>query len=223
MHQQIEEYLEAVNVEPLFETHSKGFTYFYHGFMPRLLEAGKIKGFDQGLLAGGWTRAGEIYALNGAPNRSIQCLKKALVLNPKKLELLMLLTELLILTGEFHQAYRYINQVIDVEPDDLKLITQRQRIQDDINYDSEPQFRKGNLVWELNEQLAAEQFSTVINTVLDTGMNNIFLLKKLACAFGAVGHNANYLKTWDTIKLLDPTTSLDDADRFYQPLEFQNQ
>jgi len=77
------------------------------------------------------------------------------------------------------------------------------------------------LVWEPNEQLAAEQFSTVINTVLDTGMNNIFLLKKLACAFGGVGHNANYLQTWNAIKQLDPATSMNDIDRFYQPLSFK--
>lgn len=218
MDDQLNEYLQLLAKETVVETHAKGFTYLHHGLMPRLLEAGKIKGFDKELLATCWTRVGAIYALNEAPNRSIECLRKALVLNTLQKDALELIVDQLILIGNYHEAFRFINQLMDIEPDNMELITKRQRIQDDMNYDSQPQLQSGNLVWLLNEQLATEQFNSVISTVLDTEMDNVILLKKLACAYAAVGHDSNYLQVLETIKRLNRNVKFDYVDLFYKPI-----
>ena len=217
MHDELYQYLIGLIGETVNETHVKGFAYFHHGFMPRLLEAGKIKDFDKETLALGWTRAGSLYTMNEAPRRSIECLKKALLLAPNTVEVLQLYVDQLIAVGHYHKAFEYINKLLELEPDRMEFITLRQKIQDDINYDSEPQFQSGDLVWELNEQLAAEQFNSVINTVLETDMNDILLLKKLACAYGAVGHNANYDQVWQAIYKVEPNVKLDAVDQFYKP------
>lgn len=218
MKEDLEKYFDRILNESLQQVHRKGFTYFHHGFMPRLLEAGKIKDFNREMLAAGWTLAGEIYALNQAPKRSVDCLKKALVLKPDRIETLHAIIEQLNAIGEYHTAFAYIDQLLNLVPDRMEFITLRQQIQDDINYDTEPKFAVGNTIWELNEQLAAEQFNAVINTVLDSEMDTVDLLKKLACAYGAVGHYANYHQIWKTIKNMDSTATTDPVDLFYQPI-----
>ncbi|MFA9388575.1 MAG: tetratricopeptide repeat protein [Prolixibacteraceae bacterium] len=218
MKEQLIQFLDGLQQVEITETHAKGFTYFQHGFMPRLLEAGKIKGFNKTILAAGWTRAGAIYALNEAPSRSMECLRKALVLVPLNSAALNLYIDQLILTGAYHEAFRHINELLDVEPNNMELFTKRQRIQDDMNYDAEAKFQKGDVIWELNEQLAGEQFSSVINTVLETEMDDFLLLKKLACAYGAVGHNANYIQVMETIERLEGPVNLEYVDVFYRPL-----
>ena len=219
MKDELEKYLKTILNESFKKTHAKGFTYFHHGFMPRLLEAGKIKEFDREMLAAAWTRAGEIYALNEAPKRSLECINKALTLATNRIETLKLAIEQLNAIGEYHSAFIKIDQLLELEPDRMEFITLRQQIQDDINYDSEPKFQQGNLIWELNELLAAEQFNSVINQVLASDMDDVCLLKKLACAYGALGHNANYNQVWKSVKEIDSNVKYDSVDRFYQPIK----
>lgn len=219
MKEELVQYLSLLLKETTTVTHAKGFLYLKHGFMPRLLEAGKVKEIDNEMIVLAWLRAAEIYAINGAPKRSITCVKKAHALMPKHNLVLEQLIQLHASMGQFHDAFAFVNQLIDEYPDRFEYMTLRQKIQDDINYDSQAPYLPHNQLWSLDEQLASEQFGEVINTVLDSSMNDVALLKRLACAYGAIGHNSNYYMVWNTILKLNKNEQKLALDLFYQPVE----
>lgn len=212
-------YLSEAIKELVAEIHRKGFVYFHHGLLPRVLEAGKIHGFSKDVLSKCWNIIAAIYKLNGAPKRAIDCQRKAVVLAPQNVSFQINLMNLQLAIGAFHDAFVNVDKAMNIEPDNMQLITLRQRIQDDINYDSEPVYSADNFIWQLNEWLAEEKFESVINAVLETNMNNVDQLKCLARAFGAVSHNANYLKIWDSIIARNKNVEPDLADWFYCPVD----
>ena len=215
-------FLSALTAQPVESLHGKGFAYFHHAVMPRLLEAGKNKEFDRKLLSDSWQLVGDIYRLNGAPLKAQKVYQKALAVAPDRVGLLYQMALVLIQTGNYHKAYQTINQALEIDPDNFRLITERQRIQDDINYDSEPHYRNEDPVWNLNELLAEEQFEKVVNAVLDTEMDQVPFLKCITRAYGAVSHHANYLQVWQRIIKLDKETEPEAADWFYLPVELKN-
>ncbi|MDA3929001.1 MAG: hypothetical protein PF541_08575 [Prolixibacteraceae bacterium] len=219
--QSIIDFLTEITQENPVSVHKRGFAYLHHGLLPRLLDAGKNKTVEENILARCWFIVGSIYSYNNAPKRAIECLLKSHVLNTNNSESLKLLIQQQLLIGEYYKAFENVHKAIDLEPDNFKLITLQQRIQDDMNYNSEPQYTSVNQLWELNELLASEQFETVVNTVLNTEMDNVDLLKCLANAFGALSHHANYIKVWESIFAIQSQTKLSMPDLFYMPVEIQ--
>lgn len=200
---------------------SLGFTHFHHAFVPRLLEAGKDNLFDRELLAKGWLTVAQVYWTNRAPNRAEQMLQKSLASNKDQAEVYHLLAQVQSARGEHFHALGNVDKALNLVPDEILLHHERQRIQDEMNYGNDPQFIEGDLVWKLNELLAEEQFESVINTVLETDMDGVEELKCLARAFGAVGHNNNFMRTWDAIKRLDHEVDYDVADLFFMPVDLK--
>ena len=221
MSQNINAYLEQTIFEGGNNLLTLGFSHFHHGFLPRLLEAGKDKDFERVLLSLGWCRVAEVYLIIGAPNRAEEMLNKAKAANKNNDEVFFLLAKIQTSRGEHFQALGSIQAAIELFPDRIEFHNEKQRIQDEMNYGNDPLYAKEDPIWRLNELLAEEQFETVINTVLETDMDNIEELKCMARAFGAVGHSANFQQTWNTIRKLDTETTYNPADEFYMPLELK--
>ena len=216
-------FLSSLTNQPFEKVYRKGFGFFKHALMPHLLEAGKDKQFNRGLLSDSWQLVGDIYRTNGAPLKAMKAYQKAEAAQKGRAELMKRMAGVHTDIGRYHEAFQTINQALDIELDNFQLMTERQRIQDDMNYDAAPRYTEGDTVWVLKELLAEEQFEKVINIVLETEMNDVELLKCLARAFGAVSHHANYLQVWQIVIGLDEGVLTEPADWFYLPVEFREE
>jgi tetratricopeptide (TPR) repeat protein len=216
--EQLQDFITQLAGETVSSLHQKGYVNFSLIVLPRLQSAGRGKLMDAELLARCWTLVGDLYEINGAPNRAETAYKKALVFNPLRLDTLKRIIKVQIDTGKFHEAFKNVNIALDNDPDNMPLFTERQRIQDDMNYESEPCFSPDDLLWGLNEALANDKFESVIQTVLGTNMSDVEQLRCLARAYGAVGHHANYHKVWQTIRTLDQSAVPNTVDLYYCPI-----
>lgn len=215
-------FLQQLAIEPVSVLHRKGYFHFSLMVLPRLQMAGKNKTFDHDLLAQCWTNVGAVYEMNKAPLRAELALKKAVMLFPNRIEALCKLMEVQLQTGKFNDAFVNVNKALDIEPDNMSLYTERQIIQDALNYRMEPLYSDGDPIWALNEALAVDKFDWVVNTVLESDLNNVPKLKCLARAYGGMAHYANYLRIWNTITEYEKNVVLEPADWFFLPAELQD-
>lgn len=215
------QYLSELQIESAAKTHARGFLYMHHGLMPCILEAGKSGTANRELLAFGWIRLAEVFAINKAPLRSVDCLKKSLVLSPDNIHALKFLIDQQLMMGDTTSAKAVLQTAMAKSDGAKQLLELESKLMEPSRNASSSVYQPGDIEWKMNELLASEQFATVINMAMESDLQDLVMLKKLACAFGAVGHNANYRQTWNKILILHPDTLLDDCDRFYQPIEFQ--
>lgn len=214
-------YLTAVVAKSAEEICREGFAVFHHALLPRLLEAGKVPGFDRQLLAQGWVLAGQVYGLTGAPLKAQQCFRKALAAEATHAEALHQLSLSLKACGRYNEAFEKAMLLTELFPDELEYHYLRQAVQDAMVYDEEAEYTDDDYLWQLNEMLANEQFNQVINAVLESDFEEEQQLRCLARAFGAVSHHANCLQTWETIRRINPEAQADCADLFYLPQDLQ--
>lgn len=218
---QLSFFLKHLANEPFSTLHHKGYSHFSLIVMPRLKMAANNKMYNAEMLACCWANVGAVYETNKAPLRAEMAFKKALMLFPQRVETIHKLIEVQIQTGKFNDAFINVNKALDIEPDNMPLFTERQRIQDDMNYRSEPEYTEDDPLWALNETLANDKFESLINTVLDTDMSDVAQLKCLARAYGGMAHYANYLQVWNTITKLDEDVGFEPADWFFLPVELR--
>lgn len=216
----LEEFLTDLQNESAAETHARGFLYVHHALTPRLLEAGKIKGINSVLLADGWIRLADIYVLNKAPKRAVDCFRKARVLAPDNWQALQGMVQQFLKMKATNEALELIGQIQQSDGNHFLIKSLHSELEQYTANKIFAEYLPDNQEWTFNELLAAEQFNTVINKVLEGDMTSVMQLKKLACAFGAVGHDANYRQTWEKILKIQPDTMPDACDTFYQPPAF---
>ncbi|MES2618459.1 MAG: tetratricopeptide repeat protein [Bacteroidota bacterium] len=195
---------------------NKGFEWFTTAFLPTLKNAGATMTEEHHeLLSDCWYVAGDIYDMIGAPNRAIDAYQQSIAFDDSNAAAYRELANMYYNIGKYEQALVFINQSIEIDPDDSEALENMNSIALEVNDPSEPLFAADDVNWIIQERLANMQFDKVIAEL--KGSDDIYLLQRLACAYGGLGDEEAYLSTWKTITEMQEDFELDYSDWFFMP------
>ena len=197
--------------------HSKGYQWFKSVYLPYLGLADLLLPGKMELIADCWYLAGDVSDFNDAPQKAIEYYKKALEYDEDSIVAYREIAHMNLQCGDYQEALKYINIALDKLPDDQDMISDKAEIIDSINYSKEPYLTTDNIVWQLNEKLASEQFDMVIKEVSEMKHPDNAHLQCLASASGAKGEEKAFLEVWGQIAASKKPFSLDYSDWFFMP------
>ncbi len=194
----------------------KGYRWFQETLTPNLREASEKYGtVETALIGEAWLIAGEVHELLYAPNQAVTCYQISLHFNPFSEDTYRWLALVYEQLGDYMEATKNIELALKHTADGVALMEDRQRIQDCIVYDKDPDFQEGNLLWGYNEALTEGKFQAVIKSIQTSKTTDIELLKCLYRAYGGLRDKTKGTETWQQILAIDQDAIRDELDLFY--------
>ena len=195
---------------------TKGYLWFQETLTPNLKEASEKYGtVETSLIGEAWLIAGEVHELLYAPNQAVTCYQISLHFNSFAADTYRWLALVQEQLGKYLEATKNIELALKYTADGATLMEDRQRIQDCIVYDKDPDFQEGNLLWGYNEALTEGNFQAVIKSIQAAKTTDVDLLKCLYRAYGGLQDQANGTATWQQILDIDQAAVRDELDLFY--------
>lgn len=207
--------LERIIEKGIDHLHQQGYIYLKQSLQPALKQVSH--GTDALIVGEIYCLMADLHDLNGAPLQALQFYQKAITFDTNWAAPYQEVARVLAQVGRYFEAFQYINKAIAADPHDANLISEKQKYQDDMNYDVEPLYTKENEIWKWAELLAQEEFAKVIQQILAKKTNGIENLKCLNRAYGALEKVDLYLENWQKMEEREEELELEDADWFYMP------
>lgn len=210
-------FLEDYCEEESIITINRGHVWFRETLFPILVQAEKKDLAEKDLLAEAHVLIGEVYELIYAPLKAVEQYKKALHLNPHSSfahEWMSALQEQL---GNYIPALNHIEEAIKLAPEEESLMWNRQRVQDCMVYDKEPEIDFNLSLWKYGESLVNQQFDGIIKTLTNPLTEDFEELRCLAAAYGAKNDATNYSIIQEKIESVESSKwEQEEFDVFYQ-------
>lgn len=204
--------------EPYFVI-EKGCHWFKQMLLPVLTEANKILLFENELLLESYLLTGEIYELIYAPKKALSFYKKAIEIVPNSFLAHQWMSALQEELGDYLSAMNHIELAITLAPDEESLMWDRQRIQDCIVYDKDPDISLEQPLYKYGQLLATLQFDIIIQALskpLTTGFDE---LRCLAAAYAGKDELTDYLAIIEKMQTMEMDWEPEYFDSFYRPKE----
>ena len=194
----------------------KGYQWFYQTLSPAIQQASEQLSEEVKLLSEVWLITGEVHELLQAPKQAITCYELAIYFNPYATDNYRWLALVQEQIGQYVAALENIELALKYTHEGEDLMEDRQRIQDCMVYDKIPDYKEGDLLWELTELLAAGSFEQVIKQIESQGNKDVELLRCLYRAYGGLQQKADVQAIRQMMIDLEMEVELGEVDEFYQ-------
>lgn len=208
-------FLEAL-LEGMDFVHHQGYKWFKEEFLSVVEESNK-RSLTPSQKAHAFYLAANIYGIHEAPVKAKYYYKKSLEFDSSYFDAHLEIAEAHAHLGEFEDAARKIIELKSMDARRREVLELENDIFEMRKENPNGFYSKGDLIWEMNEEMANENFDAVIDTF--AASNNTEELLILARAFGAINDGEGYLSVWEELSKKKGEIDLDFADWFYLPNE----
>lgn len=216
MENNIEKLLYNISTQDVSYILNKGFHWFHYTILCNI----ERSDIDNVYLSNLWYLIGDVYDMTDAPLKSLESYKKGISIDNTNYAAYREAAARLEAIGQYSEALQYIDKSLEIEPTDDCSISDKESIENNIQFNNEPLFMQGNLIWEMNENLANQEFELIIKELRSS--SDIEFLKILARAYAALDKVDEYINVWNTIASLSSDFELDYGDWFYMSDKIYN-
>jgi tetratricopeptide (TPR) repeat protein len=192
---------------------SMGSKWFYNTFLPNLEIATNTKAVDESVLAECWHTAGDVFDLVFAPLQAKYAYEKALDLEPEFTSVFLQIASIHNDLGEYELAIAYINDALELDPDDEDITLEFERIKTNLADKSPAFYSESNEKWPFYETLAARKVDEISTMCND--LNNPFHLKIKAFEANLQGNLTETQNNWSKFVNKTPEHQLNFVEEFY--------
>jgi tetratricopeptide (TPR) repeat protein len=197
-------------LEDLLDMGSK---WFYNAFLPNLEIATNTKSVDEGILAVNWSMAGDIFDLVFAPMQAKYAYQKALELEPEFAAVYLQMASIHNDLGDYEAATDYINDALELEPEDEDIALELERIKINQADKSPALYSESNVKWPFYETLAARKVEEL--TAMCKDGNNPFHSKIMAFEANIQENLTETQNYWSKFLSKTPEHQLNFVEEFY--------
>lgn len=185
--------LEKIANEGYYQIIWEGYDWYESQLLPALKFASQFPEEYTSLLAETWHALGWTFYELDAPQKAINCYRKAITFDQDHSESYRELANCMHKIGDYKGALVFVIKARSLDPDDDFAIEQQEEIENSLDNRDRALYNEGDLIWECGELLAEGKFDDVYNKLKGRRKTDYLILR--ARCYAAQNKKTLYLNT----------------------------